>query len=66
MKIAMENLTLRVVSSHTSLRISINLPFLGIVKRFDQASDGTIWAATQGGLLEIDPFFFKQDIHLQA
>ncbi len=31
------------------------LPALGIVKRFDQSSDGTIWAATDGGgLLEIN------------
>ena len=30
------------------------LPALGIVRQFDQSSDGTIWAATEeGGLLEI-------------
>ncbi len=27
---------------------------MGAVKRFDQTSDGLIWAATSGGLLEID------------
>jgi signal transduction histidine kinase/ligand-binding sensor domain-containing protein/CheY-like chemotaxis protein/HPt (histidine-containing phosphotransfer) domain-containing protein len=31
------------------------MPSIGIVKRFSQSSDGTIWAATQGGLLEINP-----------
>lgn len=31
------------------------LPFLGLVKKFDESSDGTIWAATGGGLLEIRP-----------
>ena len=30
-------------------------PFSGWIERFDQASDGTIWAATDAGLLAIDP-----------
>ena len=33
---------------------SLGLPPLSVVKRFDQTSDGIIWAATGGGLLEID------------
>ncbi|MEH6635090.1 MAG: two-component regulator propeller domain-containing protein [Halioglobus sp.] len=34
---------------------SENLPFLGVVNRFDQSSDGTIWAASEGGIIEINP-----------
>jgi signal transduction histidine kinase/ligand-binding sensor domain-containing protein/CheY-like chemotaxis protein/HPt (histidine-containing phosphotransfer) domain-containing protein len=33
---------------------ALGLPPLGAVKRFDQSSDGIIWAATSGGLIEID------------
>ena len=30
------------------------LPYLGVVYRFDQSSDGRLWVATQGGLVEIN------------
>ena len=42
---------------------SENLPFLGVVNRFDQASNGMLWAATQGGLLEINPSSNRVSIH---
>jgi signal transduction histidine kinase/ligand-binding sensor domain-containing protein/CheY-like chemotaxis protein/HPt (histidine-containing phosphotransfer) domain-containing protein len=43
---------------------SERLPFLGIVNRFDQAPDGTIWAATLGGgLIEIDPNSSRISVH---
>lgn len=42
---------------------SENLPFLGLVNRFDQSSDGTLWAATQGGLLEINPITNRVSAH---
>ena len=32
----------------------LGLPYLGLIKRFAQTTDGTIWAATAGGLLEIE------------
>ena len=35
----------------------------GVVKRFDQSSDGTVWAATQGGLLEINLATEKISLH---
>ena len=42
---------------------SEGLPFIGLVKRFDQSSDGTVWAATQGGVLEINPASNKISAH---
>ncbi len=36
---------------------------LGAVNRFDQSSDGTIWIATEGGLLELEPK--SQNIRIQ-
>jgi len=39
------------------------LPSLGLVKRFSESSDGTIWAATQAGLLEIHPNTEKLFLH---
>lgn len=39
------------------------MPGIGIVKRFSQSSDGTIWAATQGGLLEIHPVTERTFLH---
>ncbi len=42
---------------------SENLPSLGLVSRFDQASNGTIWAATQEGLLEINPNTHRISTH---
>lgn len=40
-----------------------NLPPLGIVSRFDQTSDGTVWVATQAGLLEIDQNSSQPSLH---
>jgi signal transduction histidine kinase/ligand-binding sensor domain-containing protein/CheY-like chemotaxis protein/HPt (histidine-containing phosphotransfer) domain-containing protein len=42
---------------------SKSLPPFGIVNRFDQTSDGTIWAATQAGLLELDPNSSRLSLH---
>lgn len=42
-------------SFHHYLPQNLNLPYLGIVNRFAQSSDGRLWAATQAGLLEIGP-----------
>ncbi|RLA49763.1 MAG: hypothetical protein DRR42_14965 [Gammaproteobacteria bacterium] len=42
---------------------SENLPFLGLVNRFDQTSDGTLWAATQGGVIEIHPITNRVSAH---
>lgn len=42
---------------------SESLPYLGVVNRFDQASNGTIWAATQGGLIEINPASNRVSTH---
>ena len=42
---------------------SENLPFLGVVNRFDQASNGMLWAATQSGLIEINPSTNRVSIH---
>ena len=43
---------------------SERLPFFGTVNRFDQAPDGTIWAATLGGgLIEITPYSGKVSVH---
>ena len=39
------------------------LPQFGRVERFDQTEDGTIWAATNGGLLELDPISNRLNIH---
>ena len=39
------------------------IPGLGLVKRFSESSNGTIWAATQAGLLEIDPITEKLSLH---
>lgn len=32
-----------------------NRPYLGLVERFDQGADGTIWGATEAGIIAIDP-----------
>ena len=39
------------------------MPSLGLVKRFSESSNGTIWAATQAGLLEINPVTEKPFLH---
>jgi ligand-binding sensor domain-containing protein len=39
------------------------MPALGLVKRFSESSNGTIWAATQAGLLEIHPVTEKPFLH---
>ncbi|MCP5194071.1 MAG: response regulator [Pseudomonadales bacterium] len=40
------------------------LPFLGVVNGFDQSTDGTIWASTDGGLLEANLFTNKFFVHM--
>jgi signal transduction histidine kinase/ligand-binding sensor domain-containing protein/CheY-like chemotaxis protein len=40
-----------------------SLPPFGIVNRFDQTSDGTIWAATEAGLLELEPNSSRLSLH---
>ena len=43
---------------------SDQLPNFGIVNRFDQSPDGTIWAATaEGGLIELKPDSNRISIH---
>jgi ligand-binding sensor domain-containing protein len=39
------------------------VPILGIVNRFSQTTEGTIWAATQSGLFEINPSTKKFVLH---
>lgn len=39
------------------------LPNVGVVNRFDEASDGTLWAATQAGVIEVDPKSKRVALH---